>query len=331
MGVAPADADAFFAGYIERGLRAQLAGSGILSSELLVDLVEAPDAAVLPVADIPAPHMVIPALPAAPGDLPVAAGGLLNKLSDLPIETLMQSAIDLLDSLDVLASSTETQDIPRSTLALIDETRGLLGSDEVAQIPATAAAALATLNEILNRFEAANGAASLVAAVDAAARAAENISSASEQLPAITADLAKLSKEASGISLVSLSARAEAVLASFDALVDQDSTRELPNSMNQSLASLRKVLDELDADLIAQNVASAADAVALAAKDLPALTARLDRMVQTVEKTVGDYGEGARFSAEVTAMMRDIRAASGAVEKLARTIERNPSSILTGR
>jgi len=44
LGVATADAEAFFASYIERGLRAQLAGSGILSSELLVDLVEAPGA-----------------------------------------------------------------------------------------------------------------------------------------------------------------------------------------------------------------------------------------------------------------------------------------------
>ena len=80
-----------------------------------------------------------------------------------------------------------------------------------------------------------------------------------------------------------------------------------------------------------QSASEAAKAIETSVQGLPDLSARASRLVTEMESVIASYGERSRFSAETVSTMRDIQAAADAVTNLARTIQRNPSSLLTGR
>ena len=58
---------------------------------------------------------------------------------------------------------------------------------------------------------------------------------------------------------------------------------------------------------------------------------RLNRVATRAEQTLENYDETGRFSGDARETMREIREAAEAVASLARAIERNPNSIITGR
>ncbi len=75
----------------------------------------------------------------------------------------------------------------------------------------------------------------------------------------------------------------------------------------------------------------AAESVASAAADLPDLTAQLEAMVGKANALVDNYGANSTFNAETMDLLRELQATAKAVTQLARTIERNPNSLLIGR
>ncbi|MBC7139703.1 MAG: hypothetical protein H5U17_13425, partial [Defluviimonas sp.] len=67
------------------------------------------------------------------------------------------------------------------------------------------------------------------------------------------------------------------------------------------------------------------------AQSLPDLSERMSGLVVNANGVVAGYGERSRFNAELMSVLRDIQAAADAVTALARTIERNPNSLILGR
>jgi len=86
-------------------------------------------------------------------------------------------------------------------------------------------------------------------------------------------------------------------------------------NVNQTLASAR----------------NAADNIAVSAKDLPQIVDRLSALFDQASRTIEGYDEGEKISRSAQETMRDIQKAADALASLAKTIERNPNSLLLGR
>ena len=85
--------------------------------------------------------------------------------------------------------------------------------------------------------------------------------------------------------------------------------------MNRTLASAR----------------NAADNIALSAQDLPQVVERLTALFAQASRTIEGYNQGEQLSRSAERTLRDIQKAADALASLARTIERNPNSLLLGR
>ena len=67
------------------------------------------------------------------------------------------------------------------------------------------------------------------------------------------------------------------------------------------------------------------------AKDLPQSVDRLTRLFAQASRTIEGYNKGDELSRTAESTLRDIQKAADALASLARTIERNPNSLLLGR
>ena len=102
-------------GLVARGLRARLASTGLLTTSLYVELVDLPDA---PPAGIDTDAKPFPILPSVPTDdtgLTASAQGLMARLTSLPLEDVVTSAVNLLDSANALISSPQVRSAPRTS------------------------------------------------------------------------------------------------------------------------------------------------------------------------------------------------------------------------
>ena len=82
---------------------------------------------------------------------------------------------------------------------------------------------------------------------------------------------------------------------------------------------------------LGSSASSASAAVEQAAADLPEVIARLERLAATASTTIAGYGEDSELNRTARAALREVQDAAAAIEKLARTLERNPNSIILGR
>ena len=66
-------------------------------------------------------------------------------------------------------------------------------------------------------------------------------------------------------------------------------------------------------------------------EDLPALTARLERLVAETEAVVRSYGSRSDFNVATLSALREVQNAAKSISELARAIERSPNSLIFGR
>jgi len=76
---------------------------------------------------------------------------------------------------------------------------------------------------------------------------------------------------------------------------------------------------------------NAADNIAVSAQELPDVVDRLTQLFAQASRTIEGYNKGDQISRTAQETLRDIQKAADALAKLARTIERNPNSLLLGR
>ena len=332
------DALAFLSDYVEQGLRARMVTGNILSGSLVVELIAVDEA---PPATMPLdtqPYPVIPTTASAITDVADRAQSVFDRINALPVEELMSSAIDVMGSIERLASQDSLRTAPESLAALLDEARALITSDDIAAIPGDLRQTIADLNALVAQVGENDVVGKLTAAIDSAGTAAAAIESASGNLPAITAQVEELARKANALDLATLVSEATATLDSIDRLVGSESTQDIPASLSAALDEVRLFLGEVrdggaitnvNAALASAN--DAAQAIENAAASLPALAARANALLSETQGVLDVYGERSRFNADTLATLRDISDAADAVSALARAIQRNPSSLLTGR
>ncbi|WP_342071427.1 MlaD family protein [Yoonia algicola] len=332
------DALTLLSDFVTRGLRARMVTGNILAGTLFVELVEIEDALPAIMNLTSGDYPVIPTTDSEISDVAATAEGLLSRINALPVEELMDGAIDLMDSFERLANDESTRNAPAALVSLLDESRALIASEDLQAIPNDLRAVINDINGLVNEANETGIITNLDAAIATAAQAATNIEQATQNLPQITADIEALTTRANQLELEALVASATETLNAVDAFLGTDDAIAFPAEANAALSSLRIFLDEVREGGAIENVndalasaSQAASAVEDAVSTLPALSARANDLVSQISSVVNSYGERSRFSAETLSTLRDIQEASDAISSLARTIERNPNSLLIGR
>lgn len=334
----PEALETFLEGQVAAGLRARLAPSGLFSTSLVIELVDlpetAPDTLLRPEGSLP----VIPSAPSDLQDLTTSAQGLIDRLTSLPIEQVLDQAVALMASVEVLLADEGTRAAPAAVVALIDEARALIGGAAVQALPAEIQGVVAELRAILSEFTERRAAERLVETLASAQAVADDLARASADVPALVADLRALVARAAELEAEALVAAATTLLQSADAFVNAEGTQALPPALAGALDEVQAALAELRAGGVVANVnatlasaSTAAEAVAEASRDLPALAARFDALVTQAEALIAAYGARSPVNDEMLGTLREARAAARAFAQLARTLERSPNSILFGR
>ncbi len=332
------DAMTLLSDFVGRGLRARMVTGNILSGSLVVELVQIDDALPAIMNLTSGLYPVIPTTESQISDVAATAEGVLARINALPVEELMDGAIDMMESIERLASDDYTRSAPEALVGLLDDTRTLVVSEDAQAIPSDLRQVINELNAVVASVNEANLVSDFDAAIETASVAAANIEAATQNLPQITAEIEALLAKANSLEFEALVASATQTLNSIDALVGSEDAADLPGTLNAALDQMRGFLAEVREGGAVENVNAAlasaneaAQAVEEAVSGLPELSARASRLVAQTEAVIASYGERSRFGAETLATLRDIQAAADAVSALSRAIQRNPNSLLTGR
>ena len=323
---------------VTRGLRARMVTGNILAGTLVVELVTLEDALPAIVALTSGEYPVIPTTASKISDVAETAEGVLARINALPVEELMEGAIDLMDSFERLANDEFTRATPEALVSLVDEARALVGSEALQAVPDELRDVIASLDALISQANDVGLISNIDVAVQTATRVADNIEIATRNLPQISDDIAQLTARANSLEFEALISSATETLAAVDAFIGNEDTLALPASLNGALDEMRDFLAEVNGGDAMENLNSvlatanqAALAVEEAVSTLPALAERANRLVLQTETVIESYSERSRFGAETLQTLRDIQSAADAVTTLSRTIQRNPNSLLTGR
>lgn len=244
------------------------------------------------------------------------------KVEALPMEDLVTQVGGLIDSIDTLISSDEARALPRDIVATLGNLRRILTDVEGGGIIANANATLVSARE----------------AADQIASAAAQADGALAGLPALIDQVTALTEKADALPIEDFVAQATAVLQSADALIASDALQALPADLSAALADLQLVLTDVrEAGVIENTNATitsarqAADQIALAAADLPGLIDRANALLNSAATAVAGLSETSSVVRDARDAMREVTRAAEAVAALARTIERNPNSLIFGR
>ena len=307
---------------VEGGLRARVASAGLLGMSLIVELVEVPDAAPAQIDMDAKPNPVIPSVPGDLEDFRASAEGFLSRIGNLPIEEVLKSATDMMDSVTAIATSQDTRAIPGALRETLDQAR-------------TAATDISGITGELRDKGAAENLARLL---DEAAAAAEAVKLAAADAPEMVEriDAAATAVEEFGFS--EISAQAEGILADLRAMLGSEDAEQLPRNLSNTLEAASGLLNDLRDGNAAgslnnalNSASNAADEISKSVQELPDLVRRLNATAARADAVLAAYGDRSTFNNEAVGMLRELRRATAAFGSLARMIERNPRAFILGR
>tara|TARA_B110000879_G_scaffold35838_1_gene49496 strand:+ start:1724 stop:3808 length:2085 start_codon:yes stop_codon:yes gene_type:complete len=323
---------------VANGLRARLASASLLTGRLKVELVEVEDA---PPARLTQLGTDLPIMPTTKGETSDAAAtveGVFTRINNLPIEELLNSAINVMNSADVLISNGDLQKIPADVSALLGDISNIVTSDDVKNIPVALNATLIRVEGFVAELERQRIAEVLGTTLSAASEAAEAVTSSVVGVPELVADIQTVAQKAATLEFDVLIEELTSLTSSANALVSSPETAQLPVALSGALDQLNATLKELREGGAVQNVnqtlasaRTAADSIAVSARDLPRVITQLNGLFAQAGRTIEGFDKGDELSRSAESALRDIAQAAKALEKLARTIERNPNSLLLGR
>ncbi|MBT8409152.1 MAG: paraquat-inducible protein B, partial [Alphaproteobacteria bacterium] len=211
-------------------------------------------------------------------------------------------------------------------------------SEDLQEVPALLNASMARLDTLLTELETQKAAERLVAALDAAAGAAESVEGAVAGVPGLVTQLEGVAAKAENLGIEELLAETTELVTTAERYIGADGAADLPEAFSVALRELAATLTELreggvvdNANAALASAREAADTVALAAEDLPALIDRMAGVLARAAATLEDYDSGSDLNREARSALREINDAARAFQSLARTIERDPNSLLIGR
>ncbi len=261
-----------------------------------------------------------------------AAGDVGGAVEGVP------ALVEKIDALAAKIGDLPVEDLVSETTEVMASAQDLLAAESTKALPDNLNAALADLQKIVAEITENDGVGRLLASIDAAGEAAAKAGASFEGVPGLVDQISAVAKKADELPLDELVDELTAVLDSADAILSTDGAKELPESLSGALEQLDQVLTELREGGTVQNVnstlasaANAADRVAAASDDLPALVDRLNRLINQASGTLASYDGKSEINRDVRAAMRQVQRAAEAVAGLARALERRPNAIILGR
>jgi len=264
--------------------------------------------------------------------------GLVDRVSNLPIEELMTSAIGALESVQQLAGSPDALQLPANANGLISDARGLVGSDEIRIALADFQAATTDLRAMTDEIRNSPGLANLLTALESSQQITDGLAAFSEGLPGVLDSVAVITDEIREVPLAELVGSLDQVTQQLQGFLGSESIDDLPEAIRGTLEELQNALTELRTGGAVENLNKALaaaqgsmEAIEIATELVPEVVSRLDSTARTLETAVSGYAPGSRIQVDITNALRNISEAAAAFRSLSRTLERDPSSLITGR
>ncbi len=264
------------------------------------------------------------------------------------VGTAVEGVPDLLAKIEAVAAKAEALDL-EALLAqgtdLVASASTILGTEAAKALPQTLTTALAGVDTavaeataLLADFKEADAVANLSQAIQSAGEAAEGVSAAVEGVPDLVAQIEAVAAKAEAMELDALVAEVTTLVESADALIGTEAARALPESLNAALDEVGLALEELREGGTVESVnaalasaQTAAEAVASASSDLPGLVQRTEAVLREAELALASLAESGSLNREARATLREVSRAAESVRSLARTLERKPNALLTGK
>ena len=318
----PEDALAFLQQAVADGLRARVASAGFLGTSLMVELVEIPNAEPASINLDADPNPIMPSVPGDLDDFSASAQSFLSRMGSLPLEDVLQSATDMMNSITALASSEDTRAIPESLRQTLDQTRD----------------AATDIGGMARDLREAGTAENIARLVEEAAAAAEAVKLAAADAPEMVESIDAAAAAVEEFNFSEISAQAEGILADLRAMLGSEDAEQLPRNLSNTLEAASGLLNDLrDGDAAGSlnnaldSASTAADEIATSVQRLPQLIQRLEATAARADGVLASYGDRSAFNTEAVNMLRELRRATEAFGSLARLIERNPRAFILGR
>ncbi|MGR3469316.1 MAG: MlaD family protein [Shimia sp.] len=271
--------------------------------------------------------------------LSAQAEALLANAAALDLDALVTRTEGVLAQTEMLLASDAAQALPADAQAAIQAlTETLAGvqtvieSEAVATLPERTDAILASVAESadsLNRLLATAEAEGIVAATGTLL---------DTTLPALADQASAILSDAEALELDQLIARVESFLLQAEVFLGDPDTQDLPEATVAVLDELRETLAALQDGGLIENAnqtllsaREAADAIALATEQLPAISRQLTEVATQAGDTLAGYDANSAIGRDLATALRQIETTAASFDRLARQIARNPSSLLTGR
>lgn len=319
LDASPDEALDFLQDQVEAGLRARVTSSGLFGTTLMVELVDIPDAEPARIDTEATPLPRIPSVDAELSDFSQTAEGLLTRVGNLPIEEVLKSATDMMDSVTALATSQDTRAIPQDLRAAIED----------AQVT------LSDIRGMVGEFRDSGAADNAGEALGTAREVADKLNAALENLPAIMQSIQKASTSVEDVDFASIGAQIDATLQDVRDIVGTPEAEALPEkvatlveTLNSTAAQIDTLASEIQASGAGQNLGRMVDeatsafrSVQDAAADVPEMVDQIDAAAAEVEQF--DF---AAISTQVEGILADLRAMLGSED--AEQLPRNLSNTL---
>lgn len=328
----------YLRGRVREGLRARLATASILTGGLKVELVQVADAPPAELEDLGEHGWMIPTTRSEIADVSATAEGVFERINALPVEELMAQAITLLDNANTLISSDETRAVPGNLNGLLSDARNVAGSEDMQALPARLNALVSEFETLTRQLNEATLAARLGKALDDASEAADSVSTAVAGMPDLVRRLDAVAAKAETVELDRMAAELTSLLDTAQSILDGKDARALPGSLRTALDEVTAVLAQLreggvvdNANAALGSAREAADSLAAAGRDLPDLISQAQAVLARANTTLKSYDASSGVGRSAQSALREVERAAQAISSLARAIERNPNSLLTGR
>lgn len=330
----------FLADRVEAGMRARLVTASILTGGLKVELIvlDDPESAPARLDMSNNPNPLMPTTSSEISDVSATAEGVFERINQLPIEEVLQSAIGLMDNISRVAGSPDLRELPTDLRAVVADVRGVLGSEDLQALPARITAIADEVDALVSRLNEQDASGRVLEAVDAAKTAAADVSSAIAGVPDLIDRLNAVAAKAETVPLDQMATDLSTLMQSANKILDSDGARALPEDLGNALNELQAVLTELREGGVVSNVNAtfssareAADALRDVANQLPNVLTQARNVLAQASTTIESYDGDRGVGRDVSTALREVQRAAEAVSSLARALERAPNSLLFGR
>ncbi|AGT11306.1 PqiB family protein [Paracoccus aminophilus] len=307
---------------VEHGMRARLASAGFFGTSLVVELADVPDAAPAEIDTTAQPYPILPSVPGKISDFSDTAQGFLARVGNLPIEEVLKSASDMMNSITAVTSSEDTRALPASLKSAVDEIQG----------------AAAELRQATAELRQGGAIGQMRGFVDEATAAASAVKDAAADVPDMVDKINAAADSVYEFDFEGTSNEVKGILGDLRAMLGTDDAAQLPKNLSDVLKSASGLLNDLrdgnatgSLNELLKSAKVTSDQIAESVKQFPELTARINQLAARADQVIAAYGPRSDFNNETVNMMREFRRAATAVSSLANMIERNPRAFILGR